>query len=456
MKACHKITAALIALAMLACLSACKPNEDLPVPTEHATTEPAVTEPAATEPAPTAPAEPLVFDADPAAIRGHYILLEGGTIYDLDTGMFVMIGVKNFVLAAEPRNVNIAVLDDGSLWGWHETEPEVSFGDLMDLEYHPDPVRLLEGIAKAEAGCALTVNGELIVWGYNAGRNEWENADAARRAELLVPRTVMEDVKDFFGDCALKRDGTLVRFGAYAANLADAPEEVDTDVKEMVNELLYLKNDGSLCCVCRDDGSPIDVNVTKTYMSTGSSECFYIDAEGNLHSAGVLSNGEHPAILEGVERVVFDRVIGENAGYSYAFAFTADGWLWYVDDYYNEAPRRIASDAKDVWSDGVNTYVLMNDGSLWAYTVDETVAYVADLTARPDGEFKLVKILDGVIYAGVKIETASGDEFSPSYVRSVFYAFVGEARIFTWGYTDGETAVTRPYEICLMKQAPAQ
>lgn len=446
MKPVYRILAIVLTLSVLfVCVSCTKPvpggDPAATAPTvtgaPSATGEPAVT----CEPAAVVPAEAVT---EPG-IYGHYILLEGGALYDLITCTIRAIGVRLFIYAKSSGVVTLAVLDSGALIGWYEDEPDEDIGLLMGNENGKFPAELFEsGIVKAEPGCALTEDGRVLVWGGEYAPGGWDELTEEQRAEYIKPREVIASgAVDIADSLALLEDGTLVNIYALAIG-GDIPAEVDTDVVRLYPDWVYLKSDNSIHVNAWTGESAKKVFEAPSQPGW----VYYIDNEGRL--CGTLDSNSH-VIMENVDRVVFDRVTSESVEFSYLLAFTNDGELWWADDYYgNSEPCLITGNAVNAWSDGMNIYVLKDDGALYAYTAWNGVYTDSLIGARPEGEYSLVKVMSGVASCGVVMELGFADEEGEAHIYSTFYAVTEDGRIFSWGRVDGET-VSEPAEIFLKR-----
>ena len=420
--------------------SALQPHED------GKTTEPTVTPEPTNEPILTpdpTPATTPVVSAEAMelpAILGHYFINDDGEMYDLLTGRFIIDGVKvflphwNFVL--NDNHVNLVIRENGELMGWHESEPETNYGELMDMEYHPEPVHLMDHTVNAAPGCAINDKGQLLLWGGKLMGGEWEQMTAEEQAALMVPKTI-DGVVDVAWYCALLADGTLVRIDHFSIGLTEEPEVVASDVKKLYPECDYLTNDGTL-----HFNSLALPNVEKVYCDSGLQCYYYIDKYDTLRCVfGSMDPTDRPALLENVEKIFFDRYESEVITYSYLYALTKDGELWFADDYVVEKPYKVCDGAKEVVSDGVNTYILMKDGSLWAYTAAEDTLYSKERTDEPEGptkDYVLVKIMESVVCCGRTITITineAGEDYTYSFC-STFYACTDDHRVFERGYVD--------------------
>ena len=464
-----KSFAVILALAMLLSFAACAENPAASDPIEPGkakTAEPSVTEardptaaPASAEtsmPAETsAPAETLAL-ADYAAamempaVRGHYLINEGGAMYDLLTGRFIIHGVKAFIpcweMAYNYNNVNLVIREDGELMGWHESEPEVNYGELMDMEYHPEPVHLMDHVVNAAPGCAINDKGQLLLWGGVQMAGEWEEMTAEQQAELMEPRMI-DGVVDVDGWCALLADGTVVRIDHFSIGLTEEPEVVASGVKALYPLCDYLTNDGTLHV--HTLALP---NVEKVYWDSAFQCSYYIDTNGTLRRVyGSMDTSDRPALLENVETIFYDDRETEMIAGScfYLYALTKDGELWRADEYTVEKPYPICSGTKGVCSDGANTYILMEDGSLWAYTAAENSVYTEQRTELHNGDYALVKVMEGVACCGATVAIDAMDE-EYGRIRSAFFACTDDCRVFAWGYVNGHT-VSEPQEVFLKK-----
>lgn len=447
----------ILALAVLLSSAACveKPVASDPIkPVNVSSTEPPVTK--APDPAemPT-PEETLALANYAAAmelpaIRGHYLINDDGAMYDLLTGRFIVHGVKVFIPCWETainfNNVNLVIRDDGELMGWHESEPEINYGELMDMEYHPEPIHLMDHVINAAPGCAINDKGQLILWGGVQMPGEWEEMTAEQQAELMEPR-IIDGVVDVDGWCALLANGTLARIDHFSIGLTDNPEFVASDVKALYPLCNYLTSDGTLHV-----NTLAIPNVEKVYWDSFFQCSYYIDTAGTLHRVyGSMDTSDRPALLENVETIFFDNCETEMIAdsYFYLFAKTKGGELWCADEYTLENPYPICSGVKDVCSDGVNTYILMDDASLWAYTAAVNSVYTEQRTERHNEDYTLVKVMEDVACCGATIAIDETDRES-ACIRSTFYACTNDCRVFEWGYVNGNT-VSDPQEVFLKK-----
>ena len=316
---------------------------------------------------------------------------------------------------------NMAVLEDGSLviWGQANEDPE-------DWD---------EQLTTVGAGFTAVSQFNVDYLGLKADGTLWAWGDGKGALFEDEPAQIMDHVKQLSGFLALKEDGTVwniwdIGADAYVTGGARQISHNGDDVG------VILKNDGTVYTydIFSDSGLVQGALEGVRYVSgqmaiLDNGELWYWGSDNSFGISGT-GTGEQP--LSGPAKVL-DHVVnvwGENGSglNPSVFALTADGSLysWGLNQMnqlgyqggnreyplnpfvygenagsfpYQDSPRRVdISDVADVANLGYTTFVLKNDGTLWA--VGSNLDSKAMLPKEIEQVTTLTQVCSGVMLPG--------------------------------------------------------
>lgn len=396
---------------------ATEPENTEPTATEQAT-EPADTEPAPTEPpAPPAllelPERPKLVQIEPGAYNIKegdeletqstlYYLTEAGELYAMGSNQNYQLGVGNN--ERSPQEVLVmdgvksitggcrifALKEDGSLWTWGIAS---RWYDRKDPCGFTEPTKILDNVIDYDSAFALTESGELwLTENYSDG--------------TLMPVKMLEGIASFSSDGgtqmrAVTTGGELYGYSCFMEINDDGSVSPKWDgglsatgVKQACCPgNFFIGTDDSLYGLEYNSSGVVPVELMDNVLNayTGYGWVYAIKKDGSLwgwcdsDGSGLWfpsrCKGNAVKLLDNVVYVNAEYYMGEDFGVTYAIALTADGELygwgpnWYGElaglDAFSmsgeqlDTPAKIAEDVKTVWSDGVNTFIIKNDNSLW-------------------------------------------------------------------------------------------
>lgn len=158
--------------------------------------------------------------------------LPEGAAYNFDTAVRVA-GLENIVAISAASDFNLALREDGTVWGWGTSWNEGILGDKLKVRPRPEPIGGLSDIAQIAAGVqtclALRRDGELFQWGLiqkkqEGGSFQFKGQTIQRTGKNLnsnisAPQTVsglteVTKIAAGFGRClALQRNGKVFQWG---------------------------------------------------------------------------------------------------------------------------------------------------------------------------------------------------------------------------------------------------
>lgn len=478
-------------------------------PTEEPTPEP--TEAAPAEPFDVSmvyeePERPMVVQLDGSAYHIDdgdelktwstvYYLTEDGRLYAYGDNSNYQLGTGNTEMSAEPvlvmegvRSINgegcriFAFKEDATLWTWGVSSP---WYDRHDPCGFTEPTMILEGVAQYDGAFALTSGGEL-----------WlnENCEDGK----LSPAKLMDSVASFssasFSQVSIvTTEGELHSYSYYGE-----PDGAGgytwqwgggltaTGVKQAFGRgNFYLGTDNVLYAFSygeSDDAASIAIidDVYKAYTGYGWAYAIRNDGSlwgwcdsygaGNWFPSGCI--GEAQKLLDRVVHVEAEYYMDEDFGVTYAIALTADGELygwgpnWFgelagVDAYAivgepQETAAQMADSVKMFWSDGVDTFIIKDDGSLWGtgyngakgspweqfdgIGLDPDEGRLGDGTCethKTDGWYTFVKIADNAEYICQRLGTVytdyeDGTDSTQTFAR--VFMLDSDGSLWAWGF----------------------
>ena len=459
-----------------------------PIETPEATDEPHET------PAPTAMPERPEEDPDiPKVIAGKdvfFIVEPDGSLYAWGNNSFGQLGVGDTESRGEPvlmanglvpvivGETVFALSEDGILWGWGRNDcAQLGAGDL---ENRTRPAELMHFVKSAVKGresfYALTENGDVFKWGMDPDLKKYYDIDLST---IWEPELLFNNVAWFDGYYAIKSNGELwQKWGDDWRLIANgvcriwhdrntiAMEGTDGRLYTLGNRdgLIYEPDEGrrlvaeSFRSVTVSDG-------TIWVLADDGSLLYYKAAYSNITgSAGGFD--ELTFVMNEVVEFAADTYTDENWDYDYKFALKANGDLWAWGEYSEpalgkpqmsepSAPECVAHGVRSFVSTGAQTYLIADDGSVWASgRAGEGFVFggLGDGTESSEYGFvylgiegfcTVTSIMDNFIY-----EDEVGDTGIRIYCRT--FAVDAEGNIFAWGWNgDGLLGVGSEDEVVL-------
>ena len=443
-------------------------------PTEEATAEPtpAPTPEPTDTPKPTAAPDAMI----PEMIMGEdsvYLLYPNGELWawgkndsgqigdnstkDRRSPVKIMDGVRS--VYTEERSV-FAIKTDSSLWAWGwNAAGRLGVGSSDEVVKKPQ--KAAENVEKVlvDEGSAriLHKDGTLDI----AGSLKW-GAESHNK-----PVQYMTGVADVGHKAALLKNGSLVAM--IEGNTIDYSVEEFLDFAESY-DVYYLKSDG-IFWVARDayDEAKLhyidrDVRSFHCYpeelMGVTDWQYYYLKTNGELWYFRYDYEIEQPA-KEKVLSKVRELVVG---GYLYgyepvpvmlAIKENGDLYSWTNEEYYIPArlaalgaettqenepfdvPRKVLSDVKAVFTNGISSYAIKSDSALYGCGLTEKGHYKGGIG---DGSYETVKKFKKItkdvlkVYQILIYESIPEDSDEPSYdYATTRYAVKSDGSVWAWG-----------------------
>lgn len=468
-----------------------------PVETPEATEEPAVTEEPteAPTPRPTAmPERPAENPNLPKVIAGKdvfFIVQPDGSLYGWGNNEFGQLGVGDTENRTEPVFIAnglvpvivgetvFALSSDNVLWGWGRNDMgKLGTGDLDNRNRPVELMHFVNEVTEVMNGCyALTEAGELYFWGY-----EWvlTSNDETEAKFVLEPKLVLENVARFDGEYAIKQNGELWRLWG------EEWKYVTSGIKNIWHDygtVAVEASDGCLYALGRWDAiffeeEPERRLVAESFRSVTISDgvIYVLDDYGTLYSyragfSSVLANESYQMyelieIMDGVVEFAADTYMDEDWGYDYKLALKANGELWSWGYYWEPAlgktqmsdfdsPECVARGVRSFVSTGAQTYIIAEDGSIWATGWSGEDFVFGGLGDGTDAtRFGFVKLgIEGFCTIASRmdeeiVEYDDGTDGVMLYCRT--FAVDAEGSIWAWGWNgDGLLGTGSAEEIVL-------
>ena len=281
---------------------------------------------------------------------------------------------------------SLALKKDGTLWSWGSngrgSGPSYRLG-TGDGEDRWTPVKILDNVVNASMGLwtggAVTADGGLYLWGYNADGNLAAPLPAHEGPEYFdVPTRVMEGVADVscndynYGTycMVLKQDGTLWTFGSEMfGQLGDGRIDLSQ---------IYWKEGGghqafewrpqqildNVVSIYAGDRTGMAIKADGTLWTWG------LNSDGRLGNGGV-SNTKAPAKdnlpCQTIPMQIADNVAQATTTYGRQSALLKkDGTVWAFGERYGDVPVKLnIENVVAISGEDGNIAALKSDGTLW-------------------------------------------------------------------------------------------
>ncbi len=314
---------------------------------------------------------------------------------------------------------SLAVMSDGTLWGWGNNDQyQLGSGARDDLA---TPVKIMDGAVSVAAGSmhslAVKSDGSLFGWGSNTygqlglsreGQTSYMNG-SVKEYYSDTPIKIMDGAASVAANgvnsYVIKNDGTLWAFGG------------DEESGE------YLIGDGTA-----SQPKPVKVMENVALVSTGGSNVLALKADGSLfmwgdNASGEIGDGSTKAHTKPVK--IMDEVVTAAQGTFHTLAVKKDGSLWAWGSNYggglgdgtdkdSTVPVKIMEDVVSAAAGTCHSLAVKKDGSLWAWGQG-----VRGFGGNKGYNYTPEKILEDVVYVSSKQHTN--------------YAVKADGSLWAWG-----------------------
>ncbi len=300
---------------------------------------------------------------------------------------------------------SLAVMNDGTLWGWgYNDQYQLGNGTRDDFT---TPVKIMDDTVSAAAGSmhslAVTSDGSLFGWGSNThgqlgvsqDGQKYYIAGSGKEYYSDTPVKIMDGAAaaaaNGVNSYVIKSDGTLWAFGG----------------DEKSGE--YLIGDGTA-----SQPVPVKVMDNVVLVSAGGSNVLALKADGSLfmwgdNASGEIGDGTTTARTKPVK--VMEGVVTAAQGTFHTLAVKKDGSLWAWGSNYggglgdgtnkdSAVPVKIMEDVVSVAAGTCHSLAVKKDGSLWTWGQG-----VGDFGGNKGYNHIPEKILDNIVYAFSKQNT---------------------------------------------------
>ncbi len=267
----------------------------------------------------------------------------------------------------------MAVLADGSLWGWGTNNfNQLGLGQMYEEYYAPTKV-IDAGVSSVSAGLfstqAIKTDGTLWGWGDNNNDPYYEQTAPVGDGTSKMrsrPVKVMSDAAGvtvgLYHTIAVKADGSLWSWGINSnGQLGDGSQIMRSAPVEISNEFAGIQSGVGFAVGLKADGS---------LWSWGT------------NAYGQMGNDTKVGSPSPVH--VMDDIVSYSVGVQHVMAIDKDGNLWgwgrndggqlgLGEEYWKNAttPQKITTDVRAAAAGGSHTLFVKNDGSLWACGANE-------------------------------------------------------------------------------------
>ena len=450
-----------------------------PEPTAAPTDEPAET------PVPTAmPERPGDDPNAPKVFAGKdvfFILYPDGSLYGWGNNEYGQLGTGSTDPQTKPVHIAngltpvivgetvFAIGSSGTLWGWGRNDMgQLGTGDSENKTRPVEIMSFVKEIVPAwNSYYALTESGQVYGWGVMSGTEP--------SSDSYEPKLLFENVEYFTPYCMIKDGGELWLKRGDWMKVADGAVRVFdkrgfVTYVECEDGILYNIND-------QNELIPICDNVRDVQLSYD--RAFILRNDGSLLSNELGGDGAE-LIMDCVVEILCDWEMDEDWGYNYNFALKANGELWAWSMLYsnelvgksmeNESlePACVATNVKKVVTNNAQTFIIKEDGSVWATGLNSKDNEVFFFGGVGDGtsetKYGFVDLgLKGIVnivsaLTEMYFEYDDGTDGVVLYART--FAIDEEGRVWAWGYNgDGflgvdsaEVDVLAPMEVLVTKE----
>jgi alpha-tubulin suppressor-like RCC1 family protein len=334
-----------------------------------------------------------------------FVLICAALVSSLSFKVQAAVSVTSIPVSTGGYGHSLAIIDDGTLWGWGNNYQYQLCSETRDNL--TTPVKIMDDAVSVAAGSmhslAVKSDGSLFGWGSNTygqlglsreGQTSYVNG-SIKEYYCDNPVRIMDGVTSIAANglysYVIKNDGTLWAFGGNEENRE------------------YLIGDGTA-----SQPAPVKVMDNVVLVSAGGSNVLALKADGQLfmwgdNASGEIGDGTTTAHAKPVK--VMEDVVTAAQGTFHTLAVKKDGSLWAWGSNYggglgdgtnndSTVPIKIMDDVKSVAAGTCHSLAVKKDGSLWSWGQG-----VSGLGESKGYNYIPEKILDDVIYASSKQNT---------------------------------------------------
>jgi len=278
---------------------------------------------------------------------------------------------RTFPLNAYPIAVStsyyrtMAIMDDGSLWGWGWMVPRPLYAstyDLRQLRYMP--LHMMDNVYAVSEGnrhtMLLRTDGTLWAWGQNIVGQLGDGTNRYRDYAIHVMDNVIAVSAGWSHTLATTGDGSLWAWGHNNSG--------------QVGDGTYTNRN-----------NPVHIMNDVTYISAGRNHSLAVSANGDLWAWGNNYNGQlgdGTTINSNTPVLIMNNVASASAGNRHSMALTRDGtvWVWgsnttgqlgnasTINSY---KPVSIMENVSIILASDYNSFAITQDNALWAWGNNE-------------------------------------------------------------------------------------
>ena len=374
----------------------------------------------------------------------------------------------------------------GTLWGWGRNDLcQLGLGDTENRYY---PAEIMQGVKTVgrsyDSIYALSETGVLYIWGADPG----VNADRSGSALLSVPTVLMENVRFF--DC---ENNIIITEGneLWVTVIGEWTKSADDVgmawgwcgcVAETTDGKLFERTrEGEMTLITESFVSMTFADNTAYIIMEDGSLWYYILSD---RLGAIASSHEERQklvkLMDGVKAFTADCYYDETWGYNYRFALKDNGELWSWgyqfgaalgrgDEYEMPDPALVAEGVESVHTNGLQTYLIKTDGSLWAAGLGDDLFVSGCVGNGSSGSVlsfvqldvpSAADVVDGFFTVTTPVTAPDGDQGYAIDLNCRTFLVDRSGDIWAWGYNgDGligvrvdEQTVLSPVRILLTKR----